>query len=330
MVRIKKLYINYAELSGKSTAAANADDVDLMILAALCLTATPDGEVSEQAVEALGRFEGTEISSALKFWRGAGVICAEARSARKDEGGMDADKKENAPRAVRAQLVAYTTAELADVLEHKISKAFVEEAGKAMGKVMTNSTEISRLIAMVDQLGFEEEAVLAILGYCARLDKKGIAYAEKVALGFFEEGIIRTEDVHAHIDMLEKRGDMLNKIKKLYGFGGRALSANEKKLFTAWNEVYGFDYPIIEKAYNITVDTTHEAAPKYADAILKKWYERGLRTEAEIDAFILSDRQEFEQKKKTGANAPRTAAAKDDKGREAEEWFYKKLEENFG
>ena len=328
MGRTQRLFLNLSACDDKGTdIIANADDTDLAILGALVLAAGQSGETDTNALASLGRFESAEIAASVKFWRGAGVLTSAPQGNRTS--GLETAHKGGA--VAHAGIEAYTNDELASVLEKGVGSAFVDEAQSVMGKIF-NKNEVGKLVGLVDQLGFEEEAVLAILAYCVRLGKRSLSYAEKIALTFHDDDIFTSEAVHAQIDYLERRNTAIEKIRSLYGFGGRALTTTEKKYFTAWTEEYGFDYDVIVKAYELTVDTIQSPVPKYTDAILKKWHAHGLRTTEEAETFIA------EEKEKGGAQArvnartavPRVTASSAEKGREIDEWFEAKLNKHFG
>ena len=328
MARTSKLYLSrgipkerYAQIT------SGADDVDLMILGAILLGAGEDGQIDLPSLESLGRFDSSDVAASVKYWKGAGVLCAQPQAVSKyasDEQNTETAHKDGA--ITHTSVEKYTNEQLAAVLGSRVGTAFVDEAQKAMGK-MFNNGEVGKLVGMVDQLGFEEEAVLAILSYCVRLGKKSLSYAEKIAVTFHDDDIFTAEAVHAQIDLLEKRNNAIEKVKNLFGFGGRALSATEKKLFAAWTENYGFGMDIITKAYDLTVDAIQVPAPKYTDKILTKWHERGLTTVAEIDAFIAEERSS------ASVRTPRmteATAKKQAKNAELDEWFDMVLEKSLG
>lgn len=264
----------------------NADENDLRILVALMMAADEDGTVETEfdIGECLG-LEKSEVDASLKFWRGAGMI----GSAREDSKKIKPEKKiQSAHRGgalERHSVADYASTELADLLEKRSSLAqFVSEAQRVLGKTITYH-ETSIIVGLVDQLGFDEEAVLSILAYVVRLGKKTVRYAEKVAIGLFDEGITSTEDVVARIHHIEESAKTVSKIRNLFGMGARELTATEKKLFSAWIEKLGYGLDEIRLAYDITVDAIHTPAPKYVNSILERWYAEGLHTAADIEAF---------------------------------------------
>ena len=324
MSRINKIYINYGGYDSRYDASIKgADENDLMILGGLFLLAAADGEVDISRAEELLPVERVELMASVKYWRGAGVI-TNTRAAKATEKENKENKENTAHKGgviTHSGVEEYSNDELAAVIEKRIGTAFIDEAQKAMGK-MFNKNEVGKLIGIVDQLGFEEEAVLAILSYCVRIGKKSISYAEKIAVSFHDEDISSAAEVHAQIDFLERRNTSIEKIRGLYGFGGRALSPTEKKLFASWTEDYGFDFEVVEKAYNITVDAIHDPAPKYTDKILKNWHEKGLRNVEEIDTYIAEEKQSAKEKASSGVKVGV-------KNNYAEEWLTQLLDKKF-
>lgn len=327
MSRTNKIYISYSGYDSRYDASIKgADENDLMILGGLFLLASADGEVDLSRAEEHLEVDRAELMASVKYWRGAGVITSTRTSAAsKKEDKENKENKENTAHKdgaiTHSGVEEYSNDELAAVIEKRVGTAFIDEAQKAMGK-MFNKNEVGKLIGIVDQLGFEEEAVLAILSYCVRIGKKSISYAEKIAVSFHDEDISSAAEVHAQIDFLERRNTSIEKIRGLYGFGGRALSPTEKKLFASWTEDYGFDFEVVERAYNITVDAIHDPAPKYTDKILKNWHERGLRNLEEIDTYIAEEKQSAKDKARSGVKVGV-------KNNYAEEWLTQLLDKKF-
>ena len=325
MGRTNKIYVNYGrDTSAALLAVKGADETDLRILSAILLGADESGCAHISELEEILELDYADIAASVKYWKGAGVLAATPAKS----GDADASNSKKAVR--RCGVESYTTDELVAVLERDDRTGFIDAAQIALGRIF-NKNEVAKLIGIADQLGFEEEAVLAILSYCTRIGKGSLSYAEKVALTFCDEEIFTASEVHSRIDALEKRNDAIEKIRALYGFGGRALSATEKKLFTAWVEEFAFDFEIIRLAYDITVDSTQSAVPKYTNAILKTWHENGLRTLPEVEAFIESEKD----KKQLAATAVRTQKKREsgkltEKQAEVEDWFEQRLKQSFG
>ena len=275
----------------------NADETDLKILVGVLMLA--DAESGTCPVDRLPSVLGVaqaEVDASLKFWRGAGILGAAkgSRSAKADKPAVT-EHTETAPTKAAhrngalertATLENYSSAELATLMEsRRVSAQFVDEAQRIMGKIFrTYDTGI--LVGMVDQLGFEEEAVLAILTYASGRGKKTLRYSEQIALAMYDEGITDTASVMERISRMERSQEEIQKIRALFGAGTRELTTTEKRLFTTWIEQFSYDIAVIRMAYDITVDNTGKVTPKYTNSILERWYAEGLRTAAEVQAYI--------------------------------------------
>ena len=321
---MSKIYVNYSVSdSKKARAISGADETDLRVLVTALLSAEK-GYDTQAIVETTG-LDASDVNASVKYWKGAGLVCLSDTKEGKIKTGETAAHKGGV--ITHSGVEEYTNEELVGILESNVRPAFVDEAQKVMGK-MFNKNEVGKLIGIVDQLGFEEEAVLAILAYCVRLEKKSVSYAEKIAVTFHDQDISRADEVHAQIDYLERCNSNIEKIRGIFGFGGRALTATEKKYFTAWTEELGFDLDIIRRAYELTVDSIHEPVPKYTNKILTNWHENGLKTLDEVEKFIISDRPE--PKAAVSVRPSRQPMANQRSGKEVDDWFEQRLRKQFG
>lgn len=328
MAKITLRYINGEVPENLADILSNADEQDMRILIALMMAADESGEVNAEfsLSDTLG-LEKPEIDASLKFWRGAGMISA-ARAQKSAKPKVEKpetveEPKTSTPTAHRGGAVEkstgvspYATDELAALFEkRRVTAQFIDEAQRVVGRTF-NSYDTGIVAGLVDQLGFEEEAVLAILAYVTRIGKKGLRYPEKLALSFYDEGITTESGVVARIAIIEHSAEVVGKIKQLFGMGSRELSKTEKTLFDKWTQKFGYGIEVIRVAYDITVDATQKPLPKYADAILEKWHAEGLRTEQDVLAF----EQKSKQQKSSGEG---------DKSYELDDFFEAALKRSF-
>lgn len=289
---------------------SNADEHDLRILVALMMSADESGTVSEEISlgDMLG-LEKPEIDASLKFWRGAGIIGTQRAVKVVSETKKNADRADisSAHRGGAVEksggVSSYTTDELATLLEKRRGLSqFIDEAQRVAGMTF-NSYDTGIIVGLIDQLGFEEEAILHILAYMTTIGKRGARKAEKIAINFYDDGITTSSGVAERIAIIERSSETVYKIKQLFGIGSRELSKTEKALFDKWTQKFAYDIDVIRMAYDITVDRTQKALVKYADSILTNWHTEGLRTVEQINAY--------EQSKRQGANAEDTTKSYD-------------------
>ena len=264
-------------------ALCEADPTDLRILMALELFA--DCEDAPTAVCELLGLEEAAFEASVKFWRGAGMISMgtpkKSAAAPKLPSAHKDGKRES-----RSELPSYTTQELTALIERRrITAEFVDEAQRVLGK-MFNTHEVSILVALVDYVGLEEEAVLVLLSHMAKMGKRSMHYIEKTAFGLVDEGIVKAKDLQEHLQRIDESREVEKQVRALFGMNGRELTTKEKNYLKRWVEKLGFGIDVIRMAYEITVDNTHEAAPAYANSILENWHKEGLRTVPEIRAYL--------------------------------------------
>ena len=292
MSKKKINYINGNIPANISDILNNSDEQDLKILTLLLMSADESGEIDDSiALEELLGISKSELDASLKFWRGAGVISV-SRSQKKKN--AEETPKKSEPRVETAHrdgvvesngVDVYNSTELATLLESRaVSACFIDEAQKVFGKTF-NPYDTAIIVGLVDQYGFEEEAVLELLAYVRRLGKKGVKYAEKVAIGFYDDGITTAADVTERIGLIERSREDTYRIKQIFGFGSRSLTKTEQTLFEKWIQTYGYGIDVIKLAYDMMIDAIQKPVPKYADKILERWHCEGLRTYEDIEAY---------------------------------------------
>ena len=297
MAKRKINYINGNIPEDIADILSNADDRELKILTLLLMSANENGEFDDsQGFEKMLDVTRAELDSAITFWRGAGVIGVVRAQKKKTE---EASKKvasavETAHRngAVESNGVEnYSTTELVSLLESRENLAlFIDEAQQVFGKTFSPK-DIEIVVGLVDQYGFEEEAMLEMLAYVRRLDKKGVKYAEKIAIGFYDDGITTTADVTAKIALIEESKEAIYRIKQMFGFGARSLTKGEQAIFEKWLQTYGYSVEVIKLAYDIMINAIQKPVPKYADKIIEKWHCEGLRTFEEVENYEKSKKE---------------------------------------
>ncbi|MBQ9086348.1 MAG: DnaD domain protein [Clostridia bacterium] len=310
MGKITKVLIHYEKgvLTDETAGLlGNADENDLRILVALLMLVDPNTAIAStsELAEKLGIAQ-AEVDASLKFWRGAGVLSAagnkNAGKASAKEGRTESPKAGTVSSGQSAHrggalersgaLENYSSAELAELMERRrVSAEFVDEAQRIVGKVF-RAYDTGILVGIVDQLGFEEEAVLAILAYGVRRGKKTLRYAEQVAMAMYDDGLTDTHSVMERISRIERSGEIISKIRALFGASDREMTATEKRMFTAWTEKYAYDMDVIRLAYDITVDTIQKPVPKYTNSILEKWHAEGLHTVRDVEQYIDRNRSD--------------------------------------
>ncbi len=297
-------------------ALLTASESELRVL--LCAAT---GEHTKAELAALCAMEEAEVSDALAFWRGAGVLSAgkpaqqkeateqkEASTEQKEAAEQQAtssDEKRK-PKRRANETASLNAEEMAEQIREAGLVSFVDEAEQLAGHIF-NNTELSILLGLIRELHLDTDYLLLLLEYYNRGEKKKpLRYIEKVAFSYFEQGIDTKEALAEHLESLELLHSLEGELRQMFGLGSRRLSEKEERIFAAWCS-YGYGADVIGAAYDLTVNRTGQAKIAYADKILTSWHEEGVKTVADAEALIERERASRAQdaKKTAPKGAPK-------------------------
>lgn len=239
------------------------------------------------AAEQLGVPEEDFIES-IRFWEESGVISLKSSKRKQSTATKSTKKEEPAPSVTHkrtSSLPVYTTAETAKFLEDNAQTAkLIDACESILGKIFTTA-ETNIVIGLIDHLGLSAEYIMLLFAHAGKTEKRSVRYVEKLALSLVDRDITKYEELEAELASLEKTENAIVKIRSLFGMGTRAVTPQEKKMISNWCVKWKFSDEIIEKAYEITANTTGGASLKYANAILENWHNEGLKSLEEIESY---------------------------------------------
>jgi len=283
------------------------------------------------SIEALAKKLGqpnSEIADALNYWKEQGIIF-------KAESGAipilkAVEKAEPAAPVIKpaaAEPVISTTAAVAPrprfprdealalINDDATLHSLQAELQAVLGKPLT-SADNDVLVALYSFYGLSAHYILSLVHYCTAIGKRGMAYAEKVAVSWINDGIDE-RNVDTHIDKLYNRRTNEGIVRHTFGIKDRNLTSKEKDYISSWFDLMGFDISIIQYAYEITVDRTGKTAFGYINKILSDWCSKGVKTLADAKNEAASRTIE-----NSASNTP-IAAASDDRDQKILEQFMK-------
>ena len=136
-----------------------------------------------------------------------------------------------------------------------------------------SQADISTIIYICEELGFDDEMFDQLLQYCAERNKSDFRYIEKVAISWKENGINTPEKVAAAPGKYDRK---VYEIMRQLGKTGNTPTEAEVSYINRWVCEYGFADDIILEACERTVLATEKNRFQYADRILKNWKEKGV------------------------------------------------------
>lgn len=223
----------------------------------------------------------------------------------------------------------YDGKQIAEAMESDAAmKEVINECQRICGKVFT-PTDLSKVVALRHELGYDEETILMLFSYYFdRLDAVGrkltVSYVEKSAYGLYNQGIRTAEQFLAYIMKCEQQNSREHRLRKLFGMGERAFTQKEKKFFAKWFDTWEMPMPLVECAYDITVDAIGKASLDYMSKILSDWHDSGITTVEQAEKALKERRETAKYVKKFKETDDNTASSFN-----AEEFFEKALKRSY-
>ncbi len=263
----------------------NATKEELQVL--IAVYAEPSFDVKSLCTE-LDMTENS-FNKAVKALVKSGLISLDEN----DKYGSDEQEHNKETRIIQSNtLHSYSAEEIADVIDaNKGYKDFIHSCEEVLGKLF-NTTETSIIISLVNDLNLPEDYVLLLCQYAVERRRKSIRYIEKIALEFYDKGIITSDALDEEIRNVEQRDSFNNYVKATF-FGGnkREFTENEKSHVELWLTKYKFSKDVIKYAYDLTIQNTNQASINYANAILENWYNKGIKTVDEAKADNIKEKE---------------------------------------
>lgn len=172
----------------------------------------------------------------------------------------------------------YTANEISSFNEKSEVVEFMYIAQKLLGKTLSAS-DVNTLLFFYDVLGFDSDLIVYLLEYAISNNHRQMRYIEKTAISWANEGIDTVDKAKASTELYSSR---CYPVLKAFGISGRNPGAGEKALIVKWTDSYGFPMDIVLDACNRTMNAIHQPSFEYADSILTKWKEKGIRTLSDV------------------------------------------------
>ena len=175
----------------------------------------------------------------------------------------------------RPRLTQEMIADMAKKDRHIAS--LIEEAQTLLGGPLS-PTATEMLVSLQSYGGMPVEVILMVIQYCVSIGKSSVRYIEKTAYDWMDRGIDTFEKAERHMLEQNKVNEQEGKIKKAFGIYDRNLTSKEREYIEKWFGRFQFELPMIQLAYERTIDNKGKLSFPYCDAILTKWFEKGIKT----------------------------------------------------
>jgi len=169
---------------------------------------------------------------------------------------------------------------------------FNKQAQQILSGRMIRPNEYNEYYNLIETYHFEPEALLMIIGYCAKLKNNSINYPYilTVANSFEKEGIKTTSALEEKLLEQEQAILPIGKVLSTLGVK-READLDERNLYIKWTKVFGFiEGTIIEVAKTLK----KRGGMHKLDELLTKYYEQKLFTMQEISNYSELKEKMFE------------------------------------
>lgn len=281
--------------------AANGEDVKVYLYM-LRLISTPGMTLDPAAsASALGLSEADLIHS-LKYWAGEGIF----KLSLLPDGSISALSLENPVQAGGSSQTAFS------VLSSKSKPAKPEEikprsADTTIHLSQTEQAELDNDISFniymagwqgyfpqpftyadIERISYwylrfdrNAEIMDYLIEYCAGRGHANTNYMNAVALAWHSSGYRTVDELRTFSKL---RNDTSSAVMKAFGLYNQTPAPAQYEFIDRWINEYGFSRELIELACTRTIMRQSKPDFSYAEGILKKWKEAGVRTAAEVAA----------------------------------------------
>ncbi len=292
------------------------------------------GEVDLQDTADALQMTPDEVSGAIQFWRGAGILKkSEAKKAAADpallrtEGASaepvptaqstaaeEAAPADRRPRAnvtiVRSDdgMPHYTAEEITRIFaENSELSGMIDECQNIFGKLFS-PTEVNRIMALTEYFRLDCEYILLLCYYCKKIDKASVPYLDKLARSLYSEGVDQVDQLGDRLGELEAAADLGSYYRTLLGAGKRSFTDKESKFLAQWVK-WCITPDLLKVAYEVSVDATGAPSMPYINKVLSNWKEAGYTTAEQVKTAM----EDYRRKKETkAAGTPNNSFATDE------------------
>ncbi|MBQ8623534.1 MAG: DnaD domain protein [Oscillospiraceae bacterium] len=255
-----------------------ADAASLKVLLYL-LASESDENVAEKVISSTGITK-TEFDGAVAFWKQYDIIDSD-NEIEINTAVSTADKAKNEQIVAKIVHSHYTPGDIAKMLSDDVNmRRLFDEAEITLGRILKHADR-ETLICLKDYYGFKPMSIIAILSYCASLDKTSARYIEGVAKGLFDKGITDFSDIEDEFSRLNEVHSFENKVKSAFGLETK-LTPKQKSFIESWKAL-GFDIDMISLASERCIDSTNKIYFPYINKILSSWAENNIFTREEAE-----------------------------------------------
>ena len=278
---------------------ANGEYVKIYLYLLRCLSSDTQELSVTLIADKFDRTEG-DVDRALRYWEKMHLLKLE----------YDADKNLTGVRLLDGTETECPGTEVPARAQEGLSdddfRQLVFVCEQYLGRPLS-STEVEKITAVHDSLGFPPELIEYLVEYCVSGGHKSMRYIEATAAAWKEAGITTLDDARQRTSVYNSA---YFKILKSFGITGRGPVEAEIRYMDKWLHEEHFPLELVTEACNRTVAQISRPSFAYADKILSSWKASGVQKTEDLDRVLKKSgaRGDGRQAGSEGQNRPRQSS----------------------
>ncbi|MBQ8965347.1 DnaD domain protein [Ruminococcus sp.] len=262
-------------------------------------------------LSAMSGYSEADVDAAVEYWKNAGVLSVNGSKQNitantDDKPHTFSDKKEPVslveavkPKSMAVEkkvTVKYSQQEMKEKAENDaVLKGLINEIQSLQFSI--NGSEMAKIIELYELYKFDAPSIMLAADHCRAAGKCSIAYLHTVMVNWYDKGINSYTDVENEIIKAQERRTFENKVLRIFGMENKP-SPKQREYMAEWND-RGYNFELIEIAYNKCLDVKNKLNFSYIDGILKNWASGGITTAVQVEQEDNSRRAARQQKTET-------------------------------
>ena len=262
-----------------------ASEAQLKVL--LFLLRHSDEQLDDGILAVALRLSEEEVQNAVSFWTERGLLsqndgiltpASAPQTAQPVVPAIEPEKPKK-PRTVVSRAQRPDPQYVSKLLkEDQYIAGLLEEAQTVMKKPLSPG-DTAALIMLYDSFGLPCEVIAMLLNYLASIGSANMRALEKYGIRWSDDGIKTVEDAEREIERMISSREAWGRVSSLLGIRNvgnptKAQTENAHRWLVTW----GFSDEMITEAYERCINTKGAYNISYINAILKRWYESGIKS----------------------------------------------------
>ena len=267
-----------------------------------------DKELTDEQLASALRLSEEEVGNAVDFWIERELLSRDGSdltpaSTTKNQAVNNEtqttldDEKNKKPRTAMPRAQRPDPMFVSKLLREDANLAGLMEEAQIVLKKPLSSGDTATLVMLYDTFGLPCEVIALLLNYLSSIGCATMRDVERYGIRWADEGIKTEKDAELEIERLTSSREAWSRVSKLLGIRNvgnptKAQLENAHRWCVTWN----FSDEMIVEAYERCVNIKGEYNISYINAILKRWYEKGIKS---LDALNEAEAASSKSKSKS-------------------------------